>query len=80
MPQALGSGLFFHSSQAQRISSTLMKVECRSKRISLAERNYDVGDRDLLAVKLALVALRHRLKGVEQPLVVWTDHKNLAYS
>jgi len=38
-----------------------------------------VGNRDLLAVKLALEEWRHWLEGAENPFVVWTDHKNLAY-
>lgn len=50
-----------------------------SSGVSPAERNYDVGNRELLAVKLALEECRHWLEGAEQPFVVWTDHKNLAY-
>ena len=50
-----------------------------SRRLSPPERNYDVGNRELLAVKLALEEWRHWLEGAEQPFVVWTDHKNLAY-
>lgn len=38
-----------------------------------------MGDRELLAVKLALEEWRHLLEGTEQPFVVWTDHKNLTY-
>ena len=48
-----------------------------SRRRSRAERNYDVGNRELLAVKLALEEWRHRLEGAEQPFIVWTDHKIL---
>lgn len=33
-----------------------------SRRLSPAERNYDVGDRELLAVKLALEEWRHFLE------------------
>lgn len=50
-----------------------------SRRLSPAERNYDVGDRELLAVKLALEEWRHWLEGTEQPFIVWTDHRNLEY-
>ena len=50
-----------------------------SRSLSPAERNYDVGDRELLAIKLALEEWRHWLEGAEQPFVVWTDHKNLLY-
>lgn len=40
-----------------------------SRRLSSAERNYDVGNRELLAVKLALEEWRHWLEGAEQPLL-----------
>ena len=50
-----------------------------SRKLSPAERNYDIGNRELLAVKLALEEWRHWLEGAEQPFVVWTDHKNLEY-
>ncbi|KAI3375465.1 hypothetical protein L3Q82_003782 [Scortum barcoo] len=50
-----------------------------SRRLSLAERNYDIGNRELLAVKLVLEKWRHWLEGSKQPFLVWTDHKNLEY-
>ena len=50
-----------------------------SRGLSPPERNYDVGNRELLAVKLALEEWRHWLEGAELPFVVWTDHKNLSY-
>ncbi|KAL2077728.1 hypothetical protein ACEWY4_027232 [Coilia grayii] len=50
-----------------------------SHRLSTAERNYDVGDRELLAVKLALEEWRHWLEGGAVPFLVWTDHRNLEY-
>uniref|UniRef100_A0A8C5HTM3 Gypsy retrotransposon integrase-like protein 1 n=3 Tax=Gouania willdenowi TaxID=441366 RepID=A0A8C5HTM3_GOUWI len=50
-----------------------------SRRLTPAERNYDVGNRELLAVKLALEEWRHWLEGAEHPFIVWTDHKNLEY-
>lgn len=53
-----------------------------SRKLSPAERNYDIGNREtrkLLAVKVALDEWRHWLEGVEQPFLVWTDHKNLEY-
>lgn len=46
-------------------------------RLSPAKHNYDVGNRELLAVKLALAEWRHWLEGAELPFVVWMDHKNL---
>ncbi|XP_023806908.1 uncharacterized protein LOC105356774 isoform X2 [Oryzias latipes] len=50
-----------------------------SRRLSSAEKNYDVGDRELLAIKDALEEWRHWLEGSETPFVVFTDHKNLEY-
>ncbi|XP_035490147.1 uncharacterized protein LOC118310907 [Scophthalmus maximus] len=50
-----------------------------SRRLTPAERNYDIGNRELLAVKLALEEWRHWLEGTKQPFLVWTDHKNLEY-
>ncbi|KAL0147031.1 hypothetical protein M9458_057555 [Cirrhinus mrigala] len=44
-----------------------------------AESNYDIGNRELLAVKLALEEWRHWLEGSGVPFMVWTDHKNLEY-
>ncbi len=50
-----------------------------SHRLNPAERNYDIGNRELLAVRLALGEWRHWLEGLAQPFLVWTDHKNLEY-
>lgn len=50
-----------------------------SRKLSPAERNYDVGNRELLAVVLALEEWRHWLEGADQPFIVWTDHRNLTY-
>ena len=44
-----------------------------------AERNYDIYDRELLAVIQALKEWRHYLTGTEHPVTVITDHKNLGY-
>lgn len=50
-----------------------------SRRLSPAERNYDIGNRELLAVKLVLGEWRQWLEGASEPFLVWTDHKNLEY-
>lgn len=44
-----------------------------------AEVNYDVVNRELLAVVLALQEWRHWLEGSAQLFVVWSNHKNLLY-
>ena len=50
-----------------------------SRRLDAAEANYDVGNKELLAVHAALEVWRHWLEGTTLPFIVWTDHKNLAY-
>uniref|UniRef100_A0A8B9HPR9 Gypsy retrotransposon integrase-like protein 1 n=1 Tax=Astyanax mexicanus TaxID=7994 RepID=A0A8B9HPR9_ASTMX len=50
-----------------------------SHKLFPAERNYGIGDRELLAIKLALDEWRHWLEGALHPFVVITDHKNLEY-
>ncbi len=50
-----------------------------SRKLSPAEQNYDIGDRELLAIKLALEEWRHWLEGAQHPFEVITDHKNLQY-
>lgn len=50
-----------------------------SHRLSPSERNYDVGNCELLAIRLALGEWRHWLEGSSVPFIVWTDHRNLEY-
>ena len=50
-----------------------------SRRLTPAERNYDIGNREFLVVKLALEVWRHWLEGTKEPFLVWTAHKNLDY-
>lgn len=66
---------------SQRTPTDHMLHPCAffSRRLSLAESNYDVGNRELLAVVLALQEWRHWLEGASHPFIVWTDHKNLCY-
>ncbi|KAI3377400.1 hypothetical protein L3Q82_008590 [Scortum barcoo] len=45
----------------------------------LRRETTNVGNKELLAVKVALEEWRHWLEGAEQPFIVWTDHKNLEY-
>ncbi|CAJ0953609.1 unnamed protein product [Ranitomeya imitator] len=50
-----------------------------SKTFTPAERNYSIGERELLAMKLAFSEWRHLLEGPRFPFQVFTDHKNLVY-
>ncbi|KAK3520772.1 hypothetical protein QTP70_032340 [Hemibagrus guttatus] len=50
-----------------------------SRKLNPAEVNYDIGNRELLTVKLALEEWRHWLEGAKHPFTVLTEHKNLEY-
>ena len=55
----------------------LRPVGYYSKTLIPAERNYDVYDRELLALVRALQHWRHLLLGAEHPIEVFMDHDNL---
>jgi len=50
-----------------------------SKSLSPAERNYNICDKEMLAIIRALEQWRHYLEGAKYPVQVLTDHKNLEY-
>jgi len=43
------------------------------------ERNYEIHDKEMLAIIRALEEWRHFLEGATHPVEIWTDHKNLEY-
>ncbi|KAK3524756.1 hypothetical protein QTP86_002500 [Hemibagrus guttatus] len=65
--------------QQQGNPSRLHPCAFFSRKLNPAERNYDIGNQELLAVKLALEEWRHWLEGAKHPFTVLTDHKNLEY-
>ncbi|KAK3513472.1 hypothetical protein QTP70_015467, partial [Hemibagrus guttatus] len=66
-------------SQQQGNPSRLHPCAFFSHKLNPAERNYNIGNRELLAIKLALEEWRHWLEGARHPFLVLTDHKNLEY-
>ena len=50
-----------------------------SRMFTPAQRNYDIYDRELLAVILALEEWHQYLQGTQHPVTIITDHKNLSY-
>ena len=52
-------------------------VAFMSKSMAPAERNYDIGDKEMLAVVKPLEHWRHWLEGTKLPIEILTDHKNL---
>jgi hypothetical protein len=50
-----------------------------SKSLNAIECNYNIHDKEMLAVMRALEEWRHFLEGAKQKVKIWTDHKNLEY-
>jgi len=50
-----------------------------SKSLSSVERNYEIHDKEMLAIIHALEEWKHFLEGATHPVEIWTDHKNLEY-
>ena len=50
-----------------------------SKLLNEAERNYEIHDKEMLAIIRCLKAWRHFLEGAKDWFEIWTDHKNLEY-
>jgi len=50
-----------------------------SKPLNEAERNYEIHDKEMLAIIRCLEAWRHFLEGAKDQFEIWTDYKNLEY-
>jgi len=50
-----------------------------SKSLSSVEQNYEIHDKEMLAIIRTLEEWRHFLEGATHPVEIWTDHKNLKY-
>ncbi|KAJ1600657.1 hypothetical protein NDA14_002380 [Ustilago hordei] len=50
-----------------------------SRKMSSAEKNYEIHDKELLAVVACLTQWRHMLAGLPNQLVILTDHEALKY-
>jgi hypothetical protein len=50
-----------------------------SKGINNTEWNYDIHNKEMLAIMRALHKWRHYLQGSQLKFEIWTDHKNLEY-
>ena len=50
-----------------------------SKSLNETERNYEIHDKEMLAIIRGLEVWRHLLEGVQTKFEIWTDHKNLEY-
>ena len=61
------------------VLSQVSAIAFLSKSLSPVERNYEIHDKEMLAIIRALQEWRHFVEGAEHPCEIWTDHKNLEY-
>ena len=64
-----------HTSELQ----SPQKISYVSKTFSPAERNYEIYDRELLAIIQALEEWHHYIQGSPHTTTILSDHKNLTY-
>jgi len=50
-----------------------------SKSLNETERNYEIHDKEMLAIIRGLENWRHLLEGAKFKFKIWTDYKNLEY-
>lgn len=60
-------------------SKLLRPVAYYSKKLEPAQCNYDIHDKELLAIIRCITEWRGELIGLQQPFIILTDHKNLQY-
>lgn len=64
---------------SQRHNDIWKPIAFLSKAMNPTERNYEIYDKELLAIMTALDEYRHYLMGAVHDVEIWTDHKNLEY-
>ena len=67
----------------------VLSIECKdglwrlvpflSKSLNEMERNYEIHDKEILAIVRGLEAWRHLLERAQFKFEIWMDHKNLEY-
>jgi hypothetical protein len=57
----------------------LHPVACYLKSLMLAEKDYDIFNKEMLAVIRAFKEWQHLLEGTGKPIQILTDHKNLEH-
>ena len=57
----------------------LFPVAFMSRKMIPAERNYEIHDKELLAIVAAIKIWRHYLEGLQEPFIILSDHQALQY-
>ena len=61
------------------VNGKLHPIAFYSRKFSTAKINYEIHDKELLAIVDSFQEWRHFLEGATHPVTVYTDHKNLQY-
>ncbi len=64
---------------SQKQNAIWRPVAFMSKALTVTEHNYEIYDKELLAIMLTLLEWRHYLMGAAEDVEIWTDHQNLQY-
>ena len=64
---------------SEYLEKRLHPVAFHSRKLNDAERNYEIHDKELLAILEAFWEWKHYLLGADEPVTVYTDHQNLQY-
>jgi len=64
---------------SQFLDCRLHPVAFHSRKLSPAERNYEIHDKELLAILQAFTEWKCYLAGADKPITVYTDHQNLQH-
>ena len=71
------------------VTGRVLSMECKdglwrpvaflSKSLNETKRNYEIHNKEMLAIIRGLEAWRHLLERAQYKFEIWTDHKNLEY-
>ena len=64
---------------SQYLGKRLHPVVFHSRKLNDAKRNYEIHDKELLAILEAFREWKHFLLGTDEPVTVYTNHQNLQY-
>ena len=73
------SGYTIRGVSSQEQDEKWKPIAFLSRTMQPAELNYEIYDKELLAIVEALAKWRQYLLNAKEPFEVWTDHKNLKY-
>ena len=62
---------------SQQVDGKWRPVAFRSRALNDVERNYEIYDKEMMAIMDSLTEWRQYLMGTKETVDVWTDHQNL---